>query len=304
MKASGKTKRTADSNRAGAAWKGPASPPDSRLEQAGSVYQSYIKHVRACHGRRAAPPDIPLDLESSHSGRLGFRRNEVSLVASRPGAGKTAFLISAIDCLITSGKFNMAVFLPDMPPAKFCAMLTAVRAGVEYDEYAKGYIPKAKRGAVKKAGEEISGANLWISTKTSFAPQAVYDSALALASKLKKENKKLDIAFIDSFNYLAECGDPTGPKGWAFDTLTALAKATDSAVVCSYDLGKDKEDASFKTHPKLRDFRVRGVSEDAVGLIINIVRPEFYGIETSQKNEVLCTQWNNYSQPASKTVCG
>ena len=279
-------------------WKRLDCTPDAPLGTAKEVYQAYTKQVRDSYEQKSAAPDIPIDLKPTllSGPNFGFRRNEVTLVAARPGAGKTAFIINAIDNLITAGGVNIAVFLPDMTQAEFCARLTAVRAGVEYDQFKKGWSPKSEWESIAKAGEEISSANLWISTGNTFTVQSVFNAARELDLKLKKEKKKLDIVFIDSLNYLAECGDPIGPKGWACDTLTDLAKAIDGAVVCAYDLGIDKEDASFKIHPKLRDFRIRGISEDYVGLIITIVRPEHYRIETLYKNEVhLDIVWDRFA---------
>ncbi|MCX5784550.1 MAG: hypothetical protein NTX59_02575 [Elusimicrobia bacterium] len=244
------------------------------------VYKAYAEQVRDSSNRKPIPPDIMLDLnpnlpfDHGLGFGIGFRRKTVSLVASRPGAGKTAFLLNAINNIITSGKFNIAVFLPDMPTAEFCEMLTAVRAGVDYNCFRRGGIRRDKMGAVKKAGKEISGANLWISTEKTFSLESVVKSAQKLNSNLKREKKKLDAIFIDSYNYLEGCGDPFGHKGWDFERLTDLAKATDSAVICAYGLEPEKADVSAQTHFKLRDFRIRGISEDAVGLIINIVHPD------------------------------
>ena len=261
------------------------------------IYKAYAEQVKNTHPRQSIAPDIPfgLVLNLPFTSRLGFRRKEVSLVASRPGVGKTAFLINAIDSLITSGKFNSAVFLPDMPPAEFCARLTAVRAGVDYNSFRRGGLRSDMQDAVSKAGKEISSANLWISTEKTFSVESLVKSALELSCKLRKEKKKLDVIFIDSFNYLSECGDLYGHKGWSLEQLTDLAAKTETAVICSYGLEAQRSDGSSKKHLAIRDFRVRGISEDAVGLIINIARPNYYDLSGLYKDEVnLDIVWDKF----------
>ncbi len=206
-----------------------------------------------------------------------FGRGEVSLISSPPCQGKTAFITSVLNNLITSGKYNAAVFLPDMPTAEFFSRLVANRAGVDYGKVKRGFITRDDWMLLHKAMTRFSKAKLWISTSKRASSTYVQAETLKLACELKKEKKKLDVVFIDSINSLSDFPSLRGDKTDVLRALTRVAADTGAAVVCAYNFEDLLTDEPLvRAHPQLRDFRAYGICEDEVGLILNIVRPDFY----------------------------
>ncbi len=224
-----------------------------------------------------------------------FRRREVSIISSLPGQGKTAFIISVLNNLITGGKFNAAVFLPDMPTAEFFSRLTASRAGVAYSKVAKGQAAKADWALFTKTLPELSKAGLWISAFRRFSSSSVYAQALELARELKSQKKKLDIIFIDSINCLTNFSGRRSDKTEILRALSRLAEDTDTAVVCTYSPENPRlEKTAACARLQLRDFRACGINEDSVSLILNIAGPEESDADTISKSEAeLNIVWRN-----------
>ena len=206
-----------------------------------------------------------------------FGRGEVSLIASRPSQGKTAFITSVLNNLMTSGKYNAAVFLPDMPTAEFFSRLVANRAGVDYGKVKRGFITRDDWLLLHKAQVRLSKSRLWISASKRSSCASLRAEAIKLARELKQQKKKLDVIFIDSINSLSDFPGRKEDKTGILRALNRLAEDTGAAVVCAYSLEDFRQDEpAVRMHPQLRDFRACGICEDEVGLILNIVRPEFY----------------------------
>ncbi|MCX5784538.1 MAG: hypothetical protein NTX59_02515 [Elusimicrobia bacterium] len=248
--------------------------------------------------------DIPLGFSLHHC--PDFRRGGVSIISSRPRQGKTAFIISVLNNLITSGKFNAAVFLPDMPTAEFFSRLTASRAGVAYSKVKRGTITRDDWLLLTKAIPALSKTGLWVSASKRFSSNSVRTEALGLVRELKREKNKLDVIFIDSVNYLSDFPERSLDKTAILHALRRLAEDTDTAVVCAYGLNELKPDGlSPRACPKLRDFRARGIFEDAVGIILNIRMLQYRVAGIDSKEDVsLDIVWSNtgkygHSIPAS-----
>ena len=226
--------------------------------------------------------DIHLELEFYHG--PDFVRGEVSLVSSRPSQGKTAFITAALNNLITTGKYNAAVFLPDMPTADFFSRLVANRAGMDYGKVKRGFITRDDWLLLHKAMTHLSKARLWVSASKRFSSTSVRAEALKLAHELKLQKKKLDVVFIDSINSLSDFPGQREDKTNILRALNRLAEDTGAAIVCAYSFEDFRQDdPAVRVHPQLRDFRTCGICEDEIGLIINMVLPEFHQI-TSLKD--------------------
>ena len=225
----------------------------------------------------------------------GFRRGEVSIISSRPGQGKTAYITSVLNNLIISGKCNTAVFLPDMPAAEFFSRLTASRAGVDYAKAQRGVVTRDAWLLLTKAMAGLSKARLWISASKRFSSNSVRTETLELTHVLKLQKKKLDVIFIDSIKYLSDCPGRCGDKTDMLRVLKRLAEDTGAAVVCTYSLEALCEDEFIvRARPQLRDFRACGVCEDLVGLIVNMVRSEYCDSRGDYKDTVtLDIVWNS-----------
>ncbi|MEI7482178.1 MAG: DnaB-like helicase C-terminal domain-containing protein [Elusimicrobiota bacterium] len=219
--------------------------------------------------------DIPLGFEFYPDTHFGC--GEVSLISSRPSQGKTAFITSVLNNLITSGKYNAAVFLPDMPTAEFFSRLVASRAGVDYGKVKRGFITRDDWMLLHKTMTRLSKARLWISASKRSSTASVRAEALKLAHELKLQKKKLDVVFIDSINSLSDFPERREDKTNILRALNRLAEDTGAAIVCAYSLEDFRQDdPAVRVRPQLRDFRTCGICEDEIGLIINIVRPEVH----------------------------
>lgn len=136
----------------------------------------------------------------------GFCKGELSIVAGRPGVGKTSFITNIIEdaLFFKNQKKNVLLFSLELKSeAMLAEMIRSRSKGVESkDSLDDNNILKeilAKRNYV---AEEFKKSNIYIDHTCNFSVDEINKKARKLNEELRSKNKKLDLIAVDYLQLL------------------------------------------------------------------------------------------------------
>ena len=215
----------------------------------------------------------------------GWQNSDLTIVAGRPGMGKTAFLVQQVVDLAIQ---NMAVgiFSLEMSAEQIAVRIitnytkipnsSILRKGLKEDERERYYHYKEDLTKLKIHIDDtpsISIQDLKVKAKMmklKYNIKALFVDYLQLATYEKSQNREQEIAKISS-------------------GLKAIAKELDIPVIALSQLSRAVESRPNK-RPQLSDLRESGSIEQDADEVIFLYRPEYYNID----------EWDDYNNALTK----
>jgi replicative DNA helicase len=256
------------------------------------IYEQTVTSPLETFGNYIAQAYPSIDLVFEHSARslgiasgireldeltCGFQRENLIVVAARPGMGKTAFgLTIAANAAIDAGR-TVAVFSLEMGKKALLHRLVAMRGSLSLSDVREGRWTETSRRYALEAMNDIVGAPLYIDDQKGLTVQRMQ----AKAARLKAQMGALDLIVIDQLNHIQP---PPGSERYAqrridmgFITrgLNVMAASLDVPVVVLHQLSRENEKRDSK-RPKLSDLRESGSVEEDADVVIFPHRPAYY----------------------------
>lgn len=233
---------------------------------------------------------------------LGLERQTMTVVAARPGVGKTAFGLS-LTRKMSEARLNLnddeqppviAWFSMEMPKSQLAQRLVASVAGVNARSLHLGRLDRDEWRRVVEAEQRIAGWRVHLDDRCGLSIRAMREAL----RQLRQAEKTVDVVFVD---YL-QLGDGDRQKGDSravevgrfSQGLTAIAKDFNCAVVAVSQLNRGAEGRSDK-RPNMGELRDSGQIEQDAYMIWALYRDEIYNAETTDKGvaEVLILKNRN-----------
>lgn len=215
----------------------------------------------------------------------GWQNSDLTIVAGRPGMGKTAFLVQqVIDIALQD--YAVGVFSLEMSAEQIAVRIitnftkipnsSILRKGLKDNERERYYQLKSDLNLMKIHIDDtpsISINDLKIKAKMmklKYDIKVLFVDYLQLATYEKSQNREQEIAKISS-------------------GLKAIAKELDIPVIALSQLSRAVESRPSK-RPQLSDLRESGSIEQDADEVIFLYRPEYYNID----------EWDDYNQAPTK----
>lgn len=199
----------------------------------------------------------------------GLRRGWVTVVAGRPGMGKSAFLRNVTTNAALSGKSVLCVELEDTNQQALKRILSRL-AGVPLEDLDEGRIKTEYISPVIGAITRLGNKPLWFNDTPGLTSQQICNLAF-----VQKQKHGLDLLCVD---HLLEIGD----RGEVYDRISAgmvalrnLAKEMDIPVLLATQINRKVEDRQTKK-PVLSDLKQTGKIEEAARAVWLLYRPGYY----------------------------
>lgn len=208
----------------------------------------------------------------------GFERGTLTVLAARPGMGKTAFGLALARNVAERGS---AGFLSmEMPKAQINDRNIAALGRVPISWLRKpDENDEEKWNRVTAAFQKAQQLKLWIDDQTSL-------NLLAIRSKARyiKRRSGLDLLVIDQLSFItgSKAESKTYELGEYTRGLLALAKELDCAVVLLAQLNRECEKRNNK-RPILSDLSSSGSIEQDAANVIFLYRDELYNPDSGDK---------------------
>ena len=210
----------------------------------------------------------------------GLNKQEMVVVAARPGQGKTT-LANNIAINVAKKNKHVAIFNLEMSKEQIFEKILSSVSMVECEKIGHGNLTREDWLNLGKGENMLLGLsdNIKVYDRT-----LRLDSILAKAKKLKKQGK-LDVLIVD-YLQLIECDKKQSREqevSYISRRLKQLSKELDINVIALSQLSRAPEQRADH-RPILSDLRESGAIEQDASIILFCYRDEYYNTETEEKN--------------------
>lgn len=229
----------------------------------------------------------------------GLHGGDLTIVAARPGMGKTAFVTAALEGIAKTtanvvgedGKNREVpcvgiLFSNEMPSVQIGARMICSSAWLNLQVARAGKLTPANWSSVMQTASSLSELDVWIDDTPGITLGEARSKIRRLCAQAKREGKKLVVAIFDFLQILNLEQERGETRDNAIGRMTSgmkrLAMEFDIAVVALSQLNRGLESRDNK-RPTKADLRDSGNIEQDADNIIMVYRDDYYTKEKSQE---------------------
>ena len=209
----------------------------------------------------------------------GYQRGALTIIAGRPGMGKTACAFQQAFAMARSG-YTVAVFSLEMDKESIFFRALASESNVSASNIKSGHITDSDWDSLAKCYADFANLPIYIDDST----VGVLDIQNRIERLQQKTGKPIDVIVIDYLGLMKGIGgDPNREISNISRSLKAMAKKYHVPVILLSQLNRSVESRSDK-RPLMSDLRDSGALEQDADLVIALYRDEYYNKETADRN--------------------
>jgi replicative DNA helicase len=213
----------------------------------------------------------------------GLQRGELTILAGRPGMGKSAVGISICrsiaEAQIPSLYFSLEMGAPSLASRIISDICFDHRDPIEYFKIQKGELTSEQAEAVVAASRHLRDLPLRIDQQDGLTVSQIASRARKRNHYLARNSRRLGVVFIDHLHLIRPTsrysGNRVGEVTEISGALKSLAKELDVAVVALAQLNRAVEARAIQ-RPTLADLRDSGSIEQDADTIIFLFREAYY----------------------------
>lgn len=213
----------------------------------------------------------------------GFKKGELTIIAARPGMGKTAFAGSLMKNASLSGH-PTAFFSLEMKAQEVINRMLSDLSNIETKILRKGELTNEIIDKAKDGYSKIAELPFYIDD----TPGLSLDEFKARARKIVRE-KKVEMIVIDYLQLMKGKRNPNGNREQEISGISRglkkIAKELDVPIVALSQLSRDVEKRGGVKKPMLSDLRESGAIEQDADVVMFLYSPEHYKIFNLENGE-------------------
>ena len=237
---------------------------------------------------------FPPDTTSSTSCCSGSSPPTLSIVAARPGQGKTSFALgAALHCALDARK-PVIFFSMEMGHLELTKRLLAAEAQIDARKLSTGRLSEHEWPKLNQAVGRLAEAPFFIDDN----PHCTVMEMRAKARRTKAKYGDLGLIVVDYLQLMASPGRRSESRQVEVSELSRglkiLARELDCPVMTLSQLNRQLEYRQDK-RPMLADLRESGSIEQDADIVIFIYRDEYYNPESEQRGmaEIIVAKHRN-----------
>lgn len=227
---------------------------------------------------------IPTGFESIDKNIIGIPKKHLTILASRPGMGKSQYMLQLMRNFRKQG-VKCGIFSLEMESESLWHRNLSAETGIDSIKIERGDLTKEEFAKVKRAAAELSTDDYVIDDNGHQTPESIKAKI-----NLWKANNQVDIIIIDYLTLISHKYDKERNDlniGKLTSELRIFAKQSGIPIILLSQLNRAVEARTDK-RPMLSDLRESGSIEQDAKLVMFLHRPIYYGIDPFSTDE------NNY----------
>jgi replicative DNA helicase len=213
----------------------------------------------------------------------GLFVGELSLIAARPGMGKTALALN-IAANVARPDVGVAFFSLEMPKGQLVGRLLCSESGVDVSLLRRGSLSSETWSKLDPVTQRLGALPLWLDDPSSLNIFELRAKIRRIQAECKKRGTVLRVVFVDYVQLMQSVQKSASREQEVSEIsrgLKAIAKDHELAVVALSQLNRAVETRHERNkRPMLSDLRESGALEQDADNIIFIYRDEYYYPET------------------------
>ena len=206
----------------------------------------------------------------------GFHAAEMTVMAARPGVGKTAIALNIAEHIILHEKIPVIVFSLEMSASQLMARLIYSGAKVNPQQVRDGYMTEHDFPKLASAGKKISDSFLRICDNQEGTIQAIRAKARRVASDFRKTGHERLIVIVDYLQLVSSSSKKSGNREQEVAEvsrgLKMMSRDINAPVLVLAQI--NRASVKEKRRPRLSDLRESGSIEQDADNVAFIHRPE------------------------------
>jgi replicative DNA helicase len=225
----------------------------------------------------------------------GWCKPDMIIVAARPGAGKTAMMLSSIYHLAILNSVPTAIFSLEMSSEQLVERLESIVSQVPLKRLRTNNLNDYEKVEVMKADDKIIQSPIYIEDTGGISIQQLRAKATVM-----KQKYGIKVIFIDYLQLMTANSKQNQNREQEVSTISrslkALAKELEVPIIALSQLSRRVEERADKM-PQLSDLRESGSLEQDADIVIMLMRPSYYemtepvtisGKEYNSESLVIC----------------
>ncbi len=209
----------------------------------------------------------------------GWQKTELTIIAARPGMGKTAFVVSSMRNAAVDHNIPIAIFSLEMSATQLMLRMISSEAEIDSEKLRKGTLQGHEWEQLHHRITKLSKSSIFIDDTPAL-------SILELRAKCRrlKAQHNIQMVIID-YLQLMTGDDGSGVSSSREQEIAAisrslknLAKELDVPVLALSQLSRAVETRGGDKRPQLSDLRESGSIEQDADMVMFLYRPEYYKI--------------------------
>jgi len=218
----------------------------------------------------------------------GWQKNDLVIIAARPGMGKTAFVVSAMRNAAVDFKKSVAIFSLEMSSIQLVNRLISAEAELDSEKIKKGNLEEYEWAQLHHKINALTNAPIYIDDTPALSIRE-----LRTKSRRLKAKNDIQLIIIDYLQLMSAEGNSKGGGNREQEisaisrALKQLAKELQIPVIALSQLSRSVETRGGDKRPQLSDLRESGAIEQDADMVIFLYRPEYYKIDEDETGNSL-----------------
>jgi replicative DNA helicase len=224
---------------------------------------------------------IPTGFKKLDEAIIGLPKSHLTTIASRPGMGKTSFMLQLKRNLVQAG-YKPLIISIEMTSEQLLIKDISAFSMINSLKIESGQINNEENEKITEASNMLKEENYFIEDDGVWTIEKIKSIIRRYISK-----EKIDIVFLDYLTLVRTSGRRDGrfdlEIGEITNSLREFAKETGLPIVILSQLNRDLEKRPDKK-PILADLRESGSIEQNSKTVLFLFRPAYYGIDGAKNN--------------------
>ncbi|MGX7592408.1 replicative DNA helicase [Candidatus Karelsulcia muelleri] len=218
---------------------------------------------------------IPSGFQGIDKVTCGWQKSELTIIAARPGMGKTSFALSMARNIVINFKIPTLILSLEMSSVQLVTRLISSETGIPSERLKQSDLSKLEWDIVKSKIKLLGKSPLFIDDTHNL-------SILELRAKCRREilKNKIQLIIID-YLQLMKIEDKNLQReqevSYISRNLKAICKEFNIPIIALSQLSRAVETRGGRKRPMLSDLRESGALEQDADIVAFIYRPEYYG---------------------------
>lgn len=223
----------------------------------------------------------------------GWQNSDLIIIASRPGMGKTTFMLSMIRNIAVKQKIPVMIFSLEMSSIQLITKMISSESDISSERIKKANLSKLDWKSLIEKTNNLKNSNLFIDDTPSLS---IFNLRAKCRHLISQYGVKL--VLVDYMQLMVSNSGIHSENNRLQNreqeisaisrNLKSIAKELDIPIIALSQLSRAVETRGGNKRPLLSDLRESGAIEQDADIVLFIYRPEYYGFntwDTDDKND-------------------
>lgn len=250
-----------------------------------AAISDYFDRIEMMRERGTMALGIPTGFEDLDALLGGLHKDDLIIIAGRPGMGKSSWALSVAMSAARIAGAHVGIFSLEMGPEQLAQRMISHETGISTQALRLGEVSDSEWGRFVEGVGRLDTLAIYLDTSATLTPLQLRAKCRRLARR-----ETLDLIIID-YLQLMSAGDALPSRSdrvrevtYISRMLKELARELHVPVLAAAQLNRAVEQRADK-RPQLSDLRESGSIENDADIVMFLYRDEVYNDETETPNE-------------------